>query len=114
MPAEPENVLHQLAVGDRRAIAEIVARAHDSDDVTTVVSAALFAGDSTDLIDRAAGLATTTRDRQVVAIAVAHIAGDAELVDALARDHLADHPTSVLVAWISAQSHPATTREDPT
>ena len=60
-------------------------------------------------------VAKTTRDRQVVAIAVAHVAGDVDLVDALARDHLTDHPTSVLVAWITAHTHPnTTTREDPT
>ena len=38
-------------------------------------------------------------------IAVAHLEGDADRVDALARDHLAYHPDSVLVAWISADSH---------
>ena len=43
MPAEPENVIHQLAVGGEAAIAEIVERAQTSDDVTTVVAAALFA-----------------------------------------------------------------------
>ena len=43
MPAEPDNVIHQLAVGDAAAIAEIVEQAHTSDDVTTLVAAALFA-----------------------------------------------------------------------
>ena len=106
MPAEPDNVIHQLAVGDPAAVAAIVEQAHASDDVTTLVSAALFAPDSTDLLRRAAAVAKTTRDRQVVAIAVAHVAGDVDLVDALARDHLTDHPTSVLVAWITA-AHPS-------
>ena len=56
----------------------------------------------------------TTRDRQVVAIAVAHVAGDADRVDALARDHLVDHPDSVLVAWITANTHPnPLIRKDP-
>ena len=102
-------------MGDAAAIAEIVERAHTSDDVTTMVAAALFAPDS----DRPAPARPphgrqTTRDRQVVAIAVAHVAGDADRVDALARDHLADHPDSVLVAWISANTHPnTTTRKDP-
>jgi hypothetical protein len=115
VPANPDNVIHQLAVGDAAAVAEIVERAQTSDDVTTLVAAALFAPNSTDLLHRAAALATTTRDRQVVAIAVAHSGGDVDLVDALARDHLTDHPASVLVAWISA--HPnsnTTTRKDPT
>jgi hypothetical protein len=114
VPSDPD-VIHQLAVGDAAAIAEIVERAHVSDDVMTLVAAALFAGDSAELLRRAAGVAKTTRDRQVVAIAVAHVAGDGDLVDALARDHLTDHPTSVLVAWISAHSYPSTTtRKDPT
>jgi hypothetical protein len=115
VPAESDNVIHQLAVGDPATVAEIVDRAGNSDDVTTVVAAALFAPDPTDLLRRAASVANTTSERQVVAIAVAHAAGDADLVDALARDHLTDHPTSVLVAWISAHSRPnTTTQEDPT
>jgi hypothetical protein len=40
-----------------------------------------------------------------VAIAAAHHRGDRELVDALARDHLVDHPDNVLVAWIADASH---------
>jgi hypothetical protein len=115
VPAEPENLIHQLAVGDATAVADIVERAQASNDVTTLVSAALFAPNSTDLLSRAAARAKTTRDRQVVAIAVAHVAGDVDLVDALARDHLTDHPASVLVAWISAHSRSyTTTRKDPT
>jgi len=115
VPVEPENVIHELAVGDPAAVAAIVERARASTDVTTLISAALFTPDSTDLLRRASVVARTTRDRQIVAIAVAHTAGDAELVDALARDHLTDHPTSVLVAWISAHPHPnTTTPEDPT
>jgi hypothetical protein len=108
MPVEPENVIHQLAVGDEAAIAEIVRRAEGSDDVTTVVAAALFtSGGSRDLMARAATLAATARDRQLVAIATAHLAGDDERVADLARDHLADHPDSVLVAWISSASNQA-------
>ena len=113
MPAEPENVIHQLAVGGDSAIAEIIARAQASDDVTTMVAAAMFAPVPGDLLHRAAALAETTRDRQVVAIAVAHVAGDTDQVDALARDHLVDHPDSVLVAWISANTYPdRDTRKD--
>src|SRR4051794_35300316 len=115
VPAEPENVLHQLAVGDAASVAEIVERAQSSDDVTTLVAAALFAPDSTKLLRRAAARAMTTYDRQVVAVAVAHVAGDVDLVDPLARDHLPDHPASVLVAWITGRSHPNTTPpKDPT
>jgi hypothetical protein len=55
-----------------------------------------------DLLDAAAGIAETTRDRQLVAIAAAHLDGDADRVDALAREHLVDHPDSVLAARIAA------------
>ena len=54
-------------------------------------------------------MAATTRDRQLVAIATAHLRGERELVDALARDHLVDHPDNVLVAWIAGASHRAGT-----
>jgi hypothetical protein len=115
MPAESDNVIHQLAVGGDAAVARIVERARTSDDVTTVVAAALFApADNDDLMERAATLATTSRDRQLVAIASAHLDGNAGRVEDLARDHLADHPDSVLVAWITSESNHATrTREDP-
>ena len=47
----------------------------------------------------------TTRDRQLVAIAAAHLDGDHDRVHTLARDHLADHPDHLLVAWIAATAH---------
>ena len=66
---------------------------------------ALFDPDGAGLMARAGGIAATTRDRQLVAIAGAHLRGERDLVDALARDHLVDHPDSVLVAWIAGASH---------
>ena len=57
-------------------------------------------------LTRAVNCATTTRDRQLVAIATAHLNDNADLLDALARDHLSDHPDSVLAAWIAAQHAP--------
>src|SRR3954447_5909097 len=112
MPSESENVIHRLAVGDAAAIAAIVERAETSEDVTTIVAAALFTPTATTLMTRAAALAKTTRDRQLVAIAAAHLQGDAGRVDDLARDHLVDHPGSVLVAWISASNHSTGHRKD--
>jgi hypothetical protein len=44
-----------------------------------------------------------------VAIAAAHLRHDEELLDALVRDHLADHPDSILAAWI-ATKHPRPSR----
>jgi hypothetical protein len=65
-----------------------------------------------ELLASAGALATTRRERQVVAIAAAFVAGDRDLVDALARDHLVDHPDSVLVAWIASANHTNRTRKD--
>ena len=46
-----------------------------------------------------------------MAIARAHLAGDADLLDALVRDHLVDHPDSRLAAWIATPT--PTTGTDP-
>jgi len=72
------------------------------DDVTRLVMSALVADDGRTLLEQAAGQASTTRDRQLVAIATAHLDGDDDRLDALVRDHLADHPDNVLAAWIAA------------
>jgi len=104
-PGHPEQLIHQLVVGDAAAIAAIVEASQASDDPMILVAAALFAPDGAGLMARAGGLAATTRDRQLVAIAGAHLRGERELVDALARDHLVDHPDNVLVAWIAGASH---------
>lgn len=109
-PTLPEHLLHELALGDAAAITAIVEASHTSDDPTTLVAAALFAPDGEGLVARAARVAATTRDRQLVAVATAHVRGDGDLVDALARDHLVDHPDHVLVAWIAAASR----RTNPT
>ena len=85
-------------------IHKLVDAARTSDDTTILVAAALFARDSDGLLARARRTATTTRERQLVAIAGAHLGGEHELVDALARDHLVDHPDNVLVAWIAGAS----------
>jgi hypothetical protein len=77
-----EQLIHRLVVGDGAAIAAIVESSRTSDDPMILVAAALFAPDST-----------------------AHLRGEPELVDALARDHLVDHPDNVLVAWIAGASH---------
>ena len=106
MAAESEDIIHRLAVGDDAVVADIIHRARTSNDVTTVVAAALFApADDRQLMERAQRLAATTRDRQLVAIAAAHLAGDADRVQDLARDHLVDHPDGVLVAWITSASN---------
>lgn len=45
--------------------------------------------------------ATSTRDRQLSAIAATILRGDADLADALLRDHLGDHPDHVVARWIA-------------
>jgi hypothetical protein len=115
MPANrPEQLIHQLVVGDADAIAAIVEASRTSDDPMILVAAALFATDGSDLMARAGGVAVKTRDRQLVAIATAHLHGERDLVDALARDHLVDHPDNVLAAWIAAASQQSTTPHNPT
>ena len=103
-------LLRRLVVGDDAAIAAIVEASRTSDDPLILVAAALFAPDGEGLLDRARDVAATTRERQLVAIATAHRRGERELVDALARDHLVDHPDEVLVAWIADVSQ--TSKED--
>jgi hypothetical protein len=107
----PDQLIHQLVVGDSAAIATIVAASRTSRDPLILVAAALFAPDGHDLVARAGSVATTTRDRQLVAIATAHLRGERDVVDALARDHLVDHPDNVLVAWIAAASQQRTQHE---
>jgi hypothetical protein len=87
--------------GDADAVAWIIATAVTTDDVLIVAMAAVLEG-RPDRLGRGQALATTSRDRQLLAIVGAHLDGQRELVDALARDHLVDHPDSLIVAWIAA------------
>jgi hypothetical protein len=103
-PAHPQKLLRRLVVGDDAAIAAIVDASRTSDDPLILVAAALFAPEADGLLAQAQRVAATTRDRQLVAIAIAHRSGEHELVDALARDHLVDHPDNLLVAWIADAS----------
>ena len=87
----------------------------DDDAVTTLVAAALFTPSPTDLLTRAATSARSTMHRQLVAIASAYVAGDADRVRVLARDHVSEYPGGVLVAWMTetATSPSATDAKDP-
>lgn len=87
--------------GDDRAIDTVLAGAINSDDARIVAMAAVLAL-RTDWIARAERLAVTSRDRQMVAISACHVSGDHGLVQLLARDHLSDHPDSLIVAWIAS------------
>jgi len=114
MPADPDNLLHRLAVADAATITRLVEELRRSDDPSVLVAVALFAPEPTEVLRRAAALATTSRDRQAVTIAAAYLAGDRDRVGVLARDHLVDHPDSVLVAWIAtASQHRTPNPKDP-
>lgn len=87
--------------GDPVAVEWIVAQADATADALVMVMVALLEVDPAGL-QRARAMATTSRDRQVVEIARAHLDGRIDQVDALARDHLVDHPDNLLVAWIAS------------
>ena len=117
--AETDRLIRQLIGGDPYAPAAILRNAEANDDLVLLVAAALIEPQGPDHLGRAAALAQHTRDRQLVAITAAYVAGDDDRVDALARDHLVDHPDHVLVAWIAAgagrqpPSHPTHHQEKP-
>jgi hypothetical protein len=105
MPDDIHHLVRRLIAGDAEARTRIQALASSGGSPTVLVAAALVSRDGDELLARAAAAATTTRDRQLVAVTAAHLADDEELLDALVRDHLADHPDSILAAWIAGQ-HP--------
>jgi hypothetical protein len=96
-----ERLMRQAIGGDEPAVTWVKDHAGSSDHPALLVLASVLEG-RRERLDEAMGTARSTRDRQMVAIADAHLRGDHDLVDALARDHLVDNPDSVLVAWIAA------------
>jgi hypothetical protein len=100
--ADIDRCIRQLIGGDPAAAANVVDQASTSEQPIVLVAAALIDPTARHLLVRATGLAATTRDRQLIAVATAHLDGDHDRVDALARDHLVDFPDSILVAWIAA------------
>ena len=102
MDLDLDDALRRTIGGDQQARALVLTMADDGREPIALAMAAVLSGDATRLPD-AARLATSTRDRQIVAIASAHIAGDRELVSALARDHLVDYPDSLIVAWLAGR-----------
>jgi len=102
-----EQLIRQAIGGDGAAMASIRALVARTEDPVLLVLAALLAmlPDGRLLLDRAAAAASNRENRQLVAIARAHLASDGELVDALARDHLVDFPGSYLVAWVASGAH---------
>jgi hypothetical protein len=103
MPDDIENLVRRLVGGDSTVAPELLDLARTDSSPILLVAAALVADAPGDLLARAAGAAATTRERQLVAIATAHLDGDEDRLDGFVRDHLAEHPDNVFVAWIAAQ-----------
>jgi hypothetical protein len=101
MSDDVESTIRRAIGGDQRAIADVLAEAADSPDARTVALAAVLAS-RLDWLARAQALAATNRDRQIVAISASHLSGQHDLVQLLSRDHLADHPDSLIVAWLAS------------
>jgi hypothetical protein len=106
--ADIDRCIRQLIGGDPAAAADVVDMARKSEQPVVLVAAALIDPTARHLLVQATGLAATTRDRQLVAVAAAHLDGDHDRVDALARDHLVDFPDNILVAWIAAAARIST------
>jgi len=107
-----ETVIRQAIGGDQGATTWIVAQADHSESPLVIAMAALLERQAGRLV-RALSAASTSRDRQVVEIARAHLDGNSELVDALARDHLVDFPDSLIVAWIASDAVERSRGEGP-
>ena len=102
-PTHEHPCLLRLVGGVEGAAADVLALARTSDDPALLVAAALLAHDRSGL-PRAAAQATTSRDRQLVALADLHLAGEAARYDALVREHLAEHPDHLLASWMAGQT----------
>ncbi|GIF63817.1 hypothetical protein Ais01nite_18520 [Asanoa ishikariensis] len=102
---DTDRLIRQFIGGDAAAAARLVEQARTSQEPVLLVAAVLAAPATPGLLARAARRAASTRDRQLVAIAAAHLDGDHDRVHTLARDHLADHPDNILVAWIAGAHH---------
>jgi hypothetical protein len=98
-----ETMIRRAIGGDPAAIESIIDAADVSDHALVVVMAAVLEHNPGRL-PRAKRTARSSRDRQVVEIATAFLGGNRDRVNGLARDHLVDHPDSLIVAWIASES----------
>jgi hypothetical protein len=103
MRDDDETLVRRFIGGHQQAADEIRQRAIAHNTPILLVAAALLTDAPDDLLRRATTSAETARDRQLAVIAAAYLAGDHDRLDALVRDHLADHPGNILAAWIAAQ-----------
>jgi hypothetical protein len=105
-PSDEAAVLLRLVGGDPSAADEVLALVPGTGSASLLAVAALLSADPS-LLVRAERAATEPRERQLVALADAHLRGRADLLDGLARDHLAEHPDNLLAAWIACRPIPS-------
>jgi len=106
MPQDTTHLIQRLIGGGAEVRTAILDQARADTAPELLVAAAVISADNT-LLARATATARTSRDRQLAAIAAAHLDRDEDRLDALVRDHLADHPDSILAVWIATQHLPA-------
>ena len=94
------ELVRQFTAGDPAAPALLAAAAPTSTDPVLLVAAALATADPA-LLGRAAAVAGTAHERRLVDIAAAHLDGAADRARLLARDHLADHPDSLIATFVA-------------
>jgi len=104
--ADTHRLIRQLITDDRTMADGLIRHAKTSNEPIVLVVAALTHPPEAGLAAQALRIASSTQDRQVIAIACAFLAGETDRVDALAREHLVDYPDSVLVAWLAASAPP--------
>ena len=103
MPDEIDNLLRRMIAGDAAAAEEVLDRARTASTPKLLVAAALATTEPHGLLARATDNAVTTRDRQLVAVATAHLNHNADVLDVLVREHLSEFPDNILAAWIAAE-----------
>lgn len=106
-PDPDAALLRRLVGGDAEAETAVLASAADTTSVGVLVAAAVLTRSSAALT-RAAHLATSTRDRQLVVLARALVEGADDLFDGLVRDHLASFPDHVMASWIATRTQSPT------
>jgi hypothetical protein len=102
MPDSTTALVHRLIGDDPSAAADVLLAARTSVSPSLLVLAALLARGQEHL-ERAGALASTSRDRQLVALAHAYLAGETDRLDVLVREHLSEYPDHLLASWIAGQ-----------
>jgi hypothetical protein len=104
VPIDQTLLLHRLVGDDPDAATDVLAAAETTDSASILVAAAMLTRDAHHLV-RATNKAIGARERQLVVLADTYLRGDADLLDVLVRDHLADYPDHLLAAWIAGRPH---------